>query len=152
MRRCFVIALTSLLLMTSAAVADGYNNCDPLILVADEGFYGSSTTNIGPVLPELQSRFDAALQEVCRASTGTWDWRVSPSGWFTELNLHNNNNANIMGIYWGEDEQSLFLEVGFEDAGVLAPLPETEEFRRALICVSELERQFALDPTECLPD
>jgi hypothetical protein len=143
------LLLAVVLTWTSATAAMAQNNCDRLSLAVDDDIYGVPTTTIEPALPQLQRRFDEALQEVCKVSSDPWQWRAS----LTELHLLNAPEANQMSIYLSEDEQSAVVEYPFEMTdGVLSDLPATEEFRRAIICASDSTEQFQLDPSDCLPD
>ena len=148
--KCRPYLLALFLTATSAAVAA--DNCDGLALVVDAETYGEATARITAALPELQRNFDEALLEVCAVATDEWEWRTFGPTLLTELTLFNAPGANQMTIYLSEDEQTFVVEYPFEDGGLLRDLPDTEEFARALICVSDATEQFALDPSACLPD
>lgn len=133
-----------------AAPSAAQEQCSPPLLRADAAVYGSGAEKIQSSLPTLQTDFETAFREVCEHSGGSLN--LSAQGPVAEVSLLNAPEANVMSIYVSDTAGELVIEYPFEVDGALLPLPDAQEFRRAIICSLDKAEEYALEETACLVD
>lgn len=146
------IALASFFVVAAAVPAVAQDKCDAPELVVDAAIYGGPTRGIEASLSELQLGFGEAFRSVCE-TIGTTPDLLGSGQLATEIQLLNAPEANILSIYDSDERQALVAEYPFEVDGILSTtMPDTSEFRRAIICALGRAQEFELDETACLPD